>query len=259
MLTATNIIKRVRGGSQARIVTANDGQMYVVKVQNNPQHTRVLANDLIAARLASKIGLPVPEGKIVELSVDLAHEWRIELADTFIEAQPGPCFGSLYQDHGLDFLPDTLLPTVKNLTDFVGVLAFDKWICNADGRQVVFAKAPKQRKYRAHFIDFGYAFNAGEWTFPDAPLRGVFMNNSPYHEVTGWESFEPWLSRIEEMSIETIAKATADVPTCWYDDEEDVLNKLVLNLYERRKLVRSLIDGFRNSSRRPFPNWKEAN
>ena len=35
---------------------AADGHFYVVKFQNNPQHLRVLANELLATRLAEKIG-----------------------------------------------------------------------------------------------------------------------------------------------------------------------------------------------------------
>ena len=52
--------------------------------------------------------------------------------------------------------------------------------CNADGRQVVFHKEMRERKYNASFIDFGYCFNAGEWSFPDAPLRGVYGLNDVY-------------------------------------------------------------------------------
>ena len=52
---------------------------------------------------------------------------------------------------------------------------------------------------RPRFIDQGYCFNAGEWDFPDSALRGVFARNFVYQHVCGWESFEPWLSRIENF------------------------------------------------------------
>ena len=44
---------------------ADDGHFYVVKFQNNPQHLRVLANELLATRLAESVGLPVPITEIV--------------------------------------------------------------------------------------------------------------------------------------------------------------------------------------------------
>src|SRR5437667_364076 len=48
MLRATQHIRRMRGEAQAHLMRANDGQYYVVKFQNNPQHIRVLANELLA-------------------------------------------------------------------------------------------------------------------------------------------------------------------------------------------------------------------
>jgi hypothetical protein len=73
----------------------------------------------------------------------------------------------------------------------------DKWTGNADGRQAAFWRHSRERKYTATFIDQGYCFNAGEWTFPDFTLRGVYARNEVYARVCGWQSFEPWLSRIE--------------------------------------------------------------
>jgi len=35
--------------------------------------------------------------------------------------------------------------------------------------------------------------------FPDAPLRGVFGRKDVYAGITGWDSFEPWLTRIEGL------------------------------------------------------------
>ena len=53
-------IRRLRGGSQAQLMVADDGHEYVIKFQGNPQTTRVLANEYLAARLARMIKLNVP-------------------------------------------------------------------------------------------------------------------------------------------------------------------------------------------------------
>ena len=84
---------------------------------------------------------------------------------------------------------------VRNLREFAGALVLDKWTCNANGRQALFHRKGRERRYSAAFIDQGFCFNAGEWRFLDAPLRGVYARNGVYRDVTGWESFEPWLSR----------------------------------------------------------------
>ena len=156
-----------------------------------------------------------------------------------------------------DYLPESLLDRVRNLGDFAGMLAFDKWCCNANGRQAVFWKKARERKYTATFIDQGYCFNAGEWNFPDSPLRGVYAYNAVYQGVRGWQSFEPWLGRIATVNKDVIAKCAEDIPAAW-DADWDEREKLVDELYARRTKVPELIDEFRKSSRAPFPNWVAA-
>lgn len=159
----------------------------------------------------------------------------------------------------LDYLPGELLERVLNIADFARVLVLDKWTCNSDGRQAIFQrKTPRSQRYIATFIDQGYCFNAGEWTFPDSPLRGAYANNCVYEGVTGWESFEPTLTRAEEMDANAIWRCAADIPQEWYEGDRMGLERLVETLCHRRPTIRKLIDDFRRSSRNPFPNWRES-
>jgi hypothetical protein len=255
----------MRGGAQAHLMRADDGNFYVVKFKNNPQHRRVLANELLATRLAERIGLPVPPADIVEVApwlVEHSPEMNIQLASCVLPCEPGLQFGSRYVVDPLDgqifdFLPETMLDRVRNLSDFAGMLGFDKWTCNANGRQAAFWRRARERKYTASFIDQGYCFNAGEWSFPDSPLRGIYARNGVYAGITGWVSFEPWLSRIEALSETAIAECAGGVPPEWYGDWDDMA-RLLEQLIQRRTRVRELIDAFRKSSRCPFPNWKAA-
>src|SRR5579872_5042221 len=68
---AVEIIRRMHGGSQPFLVRCDDGHTYVVKFTNNPQHFRILANEMLASRLATLIGLPVPFRAFVEVSSNL--------------------------------------------------------------------------------------------------------------------------------------------------------------------------------------------
>ena len=45
---ALEFVRRMRGASQPWLVRCEDGESYVVKFQNNPQHARVLANEMLA-------------------------------------------------------------------------------------------------------------------------------------------------------------------------------------------------------------------
>jgi hypothetical protein len=255
----------MRGGAQGHLMRCSDGHFYVVKFRNNPQHLRVLANELLASRLAERAGLPVPLTEVVEVGEWLiAHtpELNIQLAHCTIPCEPGLQFGSRYvvdprEGQVLDYVPMEMLNRVRNLETFAGILALDKWTCNANGRQAAFWRKPRERKYTASFIDQGYCFNAGEWNFPDNPLRGVYARNDVYAAVRGWQSFEPWLSTVEQMEEDVLWSVAGEIPPEWYCGDWDALENLIKVLIERRRLVRELITGFRVSSRRPFPNWME--
>jgi hypothetical protein len=242
----------------------SDGHFYVVKFQNNPQHRRVLANEMLATRLAEAIGLPVPVTEVVEANEWLiAHtpELTVQMAHGSTACAAGLQFGSRYvvpPTQGLvyDYLPEEMLERVRNVESFAGMLALDKWTCNANGRQAAFWKRPRERKFTVTFIDQGYCFNAGEWTFPDSPLRGVYGLNAVYRQVAGWPSFEPWLGRIAEMDAQTIWRRAEEIPVEWYGETAD-MERLVETLLKRRARVAELILGFKNSTRAPFPNWRE--
>jgi hypothetical protein len=113
----------------------------------------------------------------------------------------------------------------------------------------------REKKYSASFIDQGYCFNAGEWTFPDCALRGVYPRNEVYARVSGWESFEPWLTRVEKLENGAIWRVAEEIPPAWYGGSWDELEALVQLLIERKTIVRELILSFRGSPRRPFPEW----
>ena len=95
------------------------------------------------------------------------------------------------------------------------MLVFDKWTCNTNGRQTLFfrpaddpenagkyAKTPDpyDSRYMTLMIDQGFCFNAGEWNYPDAPLRGLYTRNRVYEGITGMESFGPWVARIQTLA-----------------------------------------------------------
>ena len=111
--------------------------------------------------------------------------------------------------------------------------------------------------YVAMMIDHGFCFNAGEWDFPDAPLRGLYARHRVYQGVAGMESFEPWLARLDKhMTESALGEEAGHIPPEWYADDWQALDRLIERLYARRKRVRELILSARNSGRDPFPNWK---
>ncbi len=260
---AVQQIRRMRGGAQGQLMLGADGNAYVVKFQNNPQHMRVLANELLATRLAVAAGLSAPEAELIEVSqwlIDNTPELEIDLGRTSERCRAGLQFGSRFVGGMMpgqvaDYMPEEQLGELRNVREFAGILALDKWTGNANGRQAVFVRRARERRYRAVFIDYGYCFHAGDWKFEDAPLRGVYFRNHVYREITGWESFEPWLTRMETMPAETVWAAANEVPPEWYGGDLSEMEVLVEKLLARRSRIRELIEAFGKSDRKPFPKW----
>jgi hypothetical protein len=62
-----------------------------------------------------------------------------------------------------------------------------------------------------------------------------------YEGVTGWEAFEPVLTRAEEMDSDTIWQCAAAVPEEWYEGDRDGLDRLVETLHQRRGVIRKVV------------------
>lgn len=271
MLRALEQIRRMRGGAQSHLMRCSDGHYYVVKFQNNPQHRRILVNELLGTHLAARLGLPTAPAAVVDVPAELIRltpDLMIELGRGKFPCQAGLQFGSRYPGDPRaltlhDFLPDEQLREVENLHDFPGMLVFDKWTCNTNGRQALFFPGPRggperpAMTYRTMMIDQGFCFNAGEWNFPDAPLRGLYARQRVYEGVIGMESFEPWLERLRSRITETVLDdLSKQVPPEWYGDDQDALFRLFEHLLRRRGRVSELLLSARHSVRQPFPNWK---
>lgn len=261
---AVQHIRRMHGGAQSHLMLCSDHHFYVVKFGNNPQHPRVLFNEMLASRLADLVGLPVPISVIVEVDARLVErtpQLNVQLIHQTVPCQAGRQFGSQYAVSPLigrcfDYLPTETLSKVSNVTRFCAMLALDKWTGNTDARQAVFWRENKQRLYTAAFIDQGYCFNGGEWTFPDLTLRGVYGRNEVYASVRGWASFVTSLELIENIKPDIIRSIADQIPCEWYDSNFRAFGVLVEMLVDRRTVIRPLIDAFRLSVRNPFPKWR---
>jgi hypothetical protein len=263
-------IRRMRGGAQSHLMRceskdADEEAYYVVKFKNNPQGIRILTNELLGAKLAIQLGLPVPPPIVVEVKAILIEntaDLRMQSVHSRTRCKSGLQFGSKYPSSPTsvvvyDFLSDYQLSEVTNLCDFNGMLVFDQWTCNTDGRQAIFFRPDGKTCYHAQMIDQGFCFNGIHWDFPDGALRGIYSNRKVYESVRGMKSFEPWLGRLESRVTETIIEHIEDqIPIDWYESDHSALHKLLEQLLRRRKLVPDLLISAWKSSPAPFPNWK---
>jgi hypothetical protein len=272
-LNARRHIRKMRGGAQSHLIEADDGQFYVVKFRNNPQHRRVLINEAVASVLLRYLQISAPEVAVISVSADFLAAnsgLSMQLGSHQVPAEPGWHFGSRYPGDPdrlavYDFIPDALLTQVVNLREFLGMLVFDKWTGNADGRQAVFfrshisewraARTATRPGFLAWMIDHGFVFNGPNWDFPDLPLEGLYHRPLAYQEVRSLADFEPWLERVSNFPPEIVDQAMRQVPLQWIEGEEDALEALLAKLMERRGRTASLIEACRRARPALFPNW----
>jgi hypothetical protein len=262
----------MKGSSLPHLLRCSDGEYYVVKFQKNPQGSRTLANDLLGTLLARRLGLPTAASVVVDVHEDLinlAHEMSPSFDREHGHFLPGLSFGSHYvsvqpfpvnggADIVEDYLPADRLKRVTNPTHFVGALVFDIWMCNADSRQFIFVPNQGQGSWTATMVDQGWCFNGESWCFCDKLSRHLYRPTIVYESVTGIESFDPWLYRLEyEIGTAAIEQSGSEIPPEWYDSDHMAFRRLLKNLDRRRCMVREMLWQTWESYRPWFPNWIE--
>jgi hypothetical protein len=105
-------------------------------------------------------------------------------------------------------------------------------------------------------IDHGFAFNGASWQFQDTPLQGLYFRTSMYDDVRSIDSFQPWLSMVENFPIEVIDSAWKEIPRSWLDGDEDALERLLETLVRRRTKAAGLIEDMRRKRTTAFANWR---
>jgi hypothetical protein len=268
-VTAVRHLRKMRGGAQSHLLEADDGYWYVVKFRNNPQHRRILVNELLASAMLDYLKIAIPETALIRVTPEFLEACP-ELSFTFgtrtAPVESGWHFGSRYPGDPArtavyDFLPDALLHKVANLADFRAVLVFDKWAANADGRQSVFYRAlvrggaSPSPAFVVLMIDHGFAFDGPNWDLPESAPQGLYARHMVYEPVRSLEDFEPWLKLVNHFPEEVIDRAWKATPPEWIEGDEDALQRLLERLFERRKRVAALVEACRTMRSSPFPNW----
>jgi hypothetical protein len=235
------------GGTQSQLMLGSDGNPWVVKFTNNPQHPRILVNELIVGRIAQSIGLTVPQcGPIVVDQQTILRDTRlrIQLKNGRSErCADGVQFGSQYIG---GYLRDSLANQVGliqsrrvlNLGELLGMFVLDRWTGNRDRRQMLFKTLLDGKRVRAIFIDQGWCFGAGDWIFHADPLPWGTLRSILLDLAFNWTSFEPWITKIETFPPEMLWDIAASVPSAWYGNDRYSLEKLMENLLNRRSLIR---------------------
>ncbi len=256
--------RRMRGASDSHLILASDTKPYVVKFVDNPQHKLVPANEWLASHLAVLLGLPVPRVALVDVSDDFVHRNPTLTNGEGSSEQPyaaGVQFGSefvggLLPGRTVEYIYPAQVPFISNRHDFFGVLAFDRWTCNNDARQVVFVSKSRSKNLKAYFVDHGNCFGSSDWRLEQPAMQSLYRRRSVYSDVTGLHSFEPWLKLLGTLNIDLLWQGFADMPSAWYKDSPIHPERLIQALDKRRHVVPDLLTSLARAWPEDFPQWK---
>ncbi len=274
-VNARRFVRKMRGGAQAHLLEADDGNYYIVKFQNNPQHRRILVNEVLASEILDHLQIASPRYEIVRISaefLDANRDVHLQTGTRRAPVEPGWHFGSLHPGDPdrlaiYDFIPDALLSQVANADQFVAVVAFDQWVANADARQTIFFRAelrdwmarpgppPRKLGFVALMIDNGFAFNGPHWELPDLVTAGLYARRTVFSGVRSLNNFQPWIDRIVNFPPEVFDKALRRIPPAWIGADSGKLETLLESLMRRRARIPELLQATRRAPGNPFPNW----
>lgn len=244
------------GWSLPHLFKCEDGQTYVVKFINNRSGSGILANELIAYRLGTWLGLPVAPYRIIQITRDLVDMFPVLKS---LDIPAGLHLGSLYFEQGTTSFEEINLASCKNLYHAAGMIVFDHWINNWDrhfaGSNLLYI--PDQRKIL--MIDHSDAFFGPDWDKEECmdnvntmeifwgPLYEMFV---PF--IDSPDPFGHYVSLIENVSEKAVIEAVKGLPKQWKISREDV-TALIDFLLCRRKLVRNTLEELREH----FPIWTQ--
>ena len=99
-IIARRHIKKMRGGAQAHLIEGEDGCFYVVKFLNNPQHRRVLINELVCSVFLRYLQISCPDWALIEITPPFLREnpqMSLELGSQMAPVAAGRHFGSKFR------------------------------------------------------------------------------------------------------------------------------------------------------------------
>lgn len=162
MLAAVKYLGPVgMGVTSPQLFLAGDQCVYVVKLQNNRLGPKVLANELLAAKIGKSLTLAFPPSDIICLDEKIIKEnRRLRIA----RVPAGMHFASQYIKQNRYASKENLV-RAGNISDMAGVILFDHLFHNFDrtGNHKNLLLCQEKEKFCLYAIDNSHLFGKGKW------------------------------------------------------------------------------------------------
>jgi len=236
MLTVVEYLGSVGVGVTApQLFRANDGKVYVVKLQNNRLGCKVLVNELIACRFAELMDLCFPPGAIIQIDeIFIQKNRRLRAA----RIKPGRHFASRYLN-AAEYVGRRNLTRAVNKSQMAGVMLFDHMFHNVDrtwNRKNLLLRR-EDTLYKLYAIDNSHLFRSGRWTLALLnKLAGKIGVNK--RRSFGWllkyylskNDFEPYIAQVKSITNSQLRQLVSEIPEEWLPEqaERDALLKYMI-------------------------------
>lgn len=249
----TNIIRKMRGGSQAYLVEGHDGRFYVAKFVGNPQGNRTLVNEWIGYQLLRMVSAETPPLAFLRLSQRIIDEQNphFEVGPHRVPVRSGVHLGSLCPVNPdktkiFDFIPRKFLSHVVNIEDFAKVFVIDKLLGQIDARQSIFVGEPgcgnRRLVFRAYMIDHGGMFGQMKWQFDDAPLYGLSKDKHIYSLIDMRQRCLETIELLHKLNETDLCNWLQNIPPEWFSEgDHDRLAALFSKVVSRIAKIDSII------------------
>jgi hypothetical protein len=255
VLEAMAVFRRLRGGSQSLLVLASDGDLYVVKMMENPQGANVLANEALGTELASYLGLPVPEWRSIFLSDDFLDSHRhcwFDVGAGPVRPPAGFHFASrvIGQESSsalCEILPGSWIPRIANRCDFAGMLLLDLWANHTDSRKSLFLRKEISTETSAFFVDNGHMFGGPLGIDHHRPGAALFLDSRIYEGREMMSAFTSWFERVDSVDESVVKGLASKIPGEWMphgyvqqviEQLQSRKGELELSLFKELSLIR---------------------
>lgn len=246
--SAVSFVRKLNGSSQPSIITATDGESYVMKFAEFTGE-RGLLNDAVGTELLAYAGLPVPNWSPIHVTDEFIDRnpgawYRSQGGHTGNRPKAGLHFGSSLTLSKDGSEPYQIISTkwtarVSNRDHYIGALLMDLWANNCDRRQSLFLTQPRSGALRAVFIDNDHMFGGQKGDEKTCARRCMTSDKSFYSGIWTKKNFVSWRQRIDLIDDNCIASILSLIPRQWAD--EDARADVQSQLGRRRRTLDLLI------------------
>lgn len=214
--------------------SSGKNKVCVVKLSANRLGSKVLVNELLAARFGQWLKLCFPPGGLIDIPAEVLKKSRRLVA---AGVEPGLHFGCEYLN-GAGYVSRYNLHRAINKEEMAGVMLFDHLFHNPDRtlnrKNLLIRKEPAG--YKLYAIDNSHLFRRGKWTIQmlrDMTDRITLNHRRSYGVLLKYylrpKSFYTYAQAVKNIPQEEIVQFVENIPEKWLPDkcERDVLLEFI--------------------------------